>query len=1024
MKGRPKTNQLIKILLLILVLALSANSSYAVEATLAWDAPTTNADGTPLTDLAGYKVYYGAQSDTYDQNIDVGNVTTYLFTSLTAGSTYYFAVTAYDTSGNESEYSVEVNKNIPITDTTSFTYYCDNDNDSYFNPSIDGSCTGTGCVPAGCQTTAGNDCNDNNAQVNPGASDSDCNGIDENCDGTADNNYVATGTTCGEGVCSSTGQLTCSNGVVVNTCTAGNPTGDDSDCNGIDENCDGTADNNFVVTATACGEGICAATGQLSCENGSLTDTCSIIAPECLPETSTVISIGDTWKYFKGISSQDSGWKDIAFDDSAWLEGPTGIGYGDGDDATVLSDMQNNYISVYARKTFNISNRLSITAISLHIDYDDGFVAYLNGNEVARGNMPDGTPDNNTFSTGREAGTVATFDLSSYKNYLVSGNNVLAIEVHNKTLSSSDLTLIPELIIEETPDNTTPVDYYCDNDSDGYVNSSIDGSCTGTGCEPAGCQTTAGNDCNDNSVQVNPGAGDSDCNGIDENCDGIADNNYVAADTTCGEGVCASTGQLTCSNGAVVNTCTEGSPTGDDSDCNGIDENCDGSADNNYVASTVSCGTGECSSTGQILCQDGTEVNSCTPDTPAEATELTCDGLDNDCDGLVDESCQPAIKVSKVLLSEDFSSGIPDTWSVSGAWNTENSCGKSIGDPLTEPFAIADSSCMETGVDELVTEPFNTTSCNNVEVSYSNQYFWYSGSIGVDVSNDGGTSWTPNTTTYTDDGYTAANKKDLDISSSITDGEAQVRFTYTNNETSGHWAIDDVIVTCQSTTVDLASEVSVPVQETIIITNTGATSLTTGMINIEGADSAEFSLVDDHCSYQTLLPDETCMFDVAFTPVTEGSKSVAISISSNDPEMPVVALLLSGTGTLPDAVTQPVVQILANGLSDVINLKRGESINISIELDPGSYIGTNADMWVLFEYRNRLYHYTKSNGKWRRGDSTFDQGPLSSISPVDVLNSSHLSKGHYTFYFMVDTNMDGYKDTDQMYLSEVQVNIN
>ena len=134
------------------------------------------------------------------------------------------------------------------------------------------------------------------------------------------------------------------------------------------------------------------------------------------PQTVTVINIGDIWNYFKGVSSNPgSGWNGLGFDDSGWLAGATGIGYGDGDDATVLSDMRNSYKTVYMRKTFNISSASSVTGMTFSIDYDDGFVAYINGVEVARANMPGGTPDYNTgASSSREAGTPVTFDLSSY----------------------------------------------------------------------------------------------------------------------------------------------------------------------------------------------------------------------------------------------------------------------------------------------------------------------------------------------------------------------------------------------------------------------------------------------------------------------------------------------------------------------------------------------------------------------------------------------------------------------------------
>ena len=82
------------------------------NATLSWDAPTTNTDGTELTDLAGYKVYYGTSSGVYDNVIDVAEGTTYTLTDISP-ATYYFAVTAYDEGENESDYSNEVSKTIP-----------------------------------------------------------------------------------------------------------------------------------------------------------------------------------------------------------------------------------------------------------------------------------------------------------------------------------------------------------------------------------------------------------------------------------------------------------------------------------------------------------------------------------------------------------------------------------------------------------------------------------------------------------------------------------------------------------------------------------------------------------------------------------------------------------------------------------------------------------------------------------------------------------------------------------------------
>lgn len=80
------------------------------SATLTWDTPLLNADGSALTDLAGYKVYYGTQPGNYTNTKDVGNSNTAVLNNLTTGTTYFIAITAYDINGNESIFSKEVKK--------------------------------------------------------------------------------------------------------------------------------------------------------------------------------------------------------------------------------------------------------------------------------------------------------------------------------------------------------------------------------------------------------------------------------------------------------------------------------------------------------------------------------------------------------------------------------------------------------------------------------------------------------------------------------------------------------------------------------------------------------------------------------------------------------------------------------------------------------------------------------------------------------------------------------------------------
>jgi hypothetical protein len=80
----------------------------AAQVQLSWAPPITNADGTPLRDLAGYQLYYGTASGQYDVVIDVGNQTTAAVSALADDRIYYFSVTAYDSAGNESAFAKEV----------------------------------------------------------------------------------------------------------------------------------------------------------------------------------------------------------------------------------------------------------------------------------------------------------------------------------------------------------------------------------------------------------------------------------------------------------------------------------------------------------------------------------------------------------------------------------------------------------------------------------------------------------------------------------------------------------------------------------------------------------------------------------------------------------------------------------------------------------------------------------------------------------------------------------------------------
>jgi hypothetical protein len=192
-----------------------------------------------------------------------------------------------------------------------------------------------------------------------------------------------------------------------------------------------------------------------------LTET---YGPSSIVETiSVLVDVGTPWRYFKGTqhpSDPVDGWIQPEFNDSGWLTGPTGIGYGDDDDATVLNDMRDNYVSVFCRKEFEVEDIASIESIVLKVAYDDGFIAYLNGDEVGRENMGQ-RGDTFTFSDVSTDGVGAlpeSVTISVPNTFLREGRNVLAIQVHNSAVGSSDLSMIPALLSRRVraPVGTSP----------------------------------------------------------------------------------------------------------------------------------------------------------------------------------------------------------------------------------------------------------------------------------------------------------------------------------------------------------------------------------------------------------------------------------------------------------------------------------------------------------------------------------------------------------------------------------------
>ncbi len=177
------------------------------------------------------------------------------------------------------------------------------------------------------------------------------------------------------------------------------------------------------------------------------------------PVTTPVVQHGNDWRYRFGTNAPQTDWKSAseATLDATWLTGPGGFGYEDGDDATVLNVMSNRFSTLYIRREFVIANSPNTNEqLRLTMDWDDGFVAWLDGEEIARSSNAPGAPGtepaysavslapNHESSAGGGAAPT-TYNLGRAVDRLTPGPHVLAIMGLNGATNSSDFSLIADL---------------------------------------------------------------------------------------------------------------------------------------------------------------------------------------------------------------------------------------------------------------------------------------------------------------------------------------------------------------------------------------------------------------------------------------------------------------------------------------------------------------------------------------------------------------------------------------------------
>ncbi|MCH8922780.1 MAG: lamin tail domain-containing protein, partial [Planctomycetes bacterium] len=193
--------------------------------------------------------------------------------------------------------------------------------------------------------------------------------------------------------------------------------------------------------------------------DGSLSPTALVFdgATTSVP----LVAAGSRWSYLDDGSDQTgSGWQEPDFNDALWQRGDAQLGYGDGDEQTTLSfgdDDADKHITTYFRHAFDADDPAALTGLTLRLLRDDGAVVYLNGQEIERSNMPTGaighdTPARDTIG-GDDESTFFAFSIDPAA--LRPGRNVLAVEIHQRSGTSSDISF--DLSLEGTISTATPL---------------------------------------------------------------------------------------------------------------------------------------------------------------------------------------------------------------------------------------------------------------------------------------------------------------------------------------------------------------------------------------------------------------------------------------------------------------------------------------------------------------------------------------------------------------------------------------